>query len=100
MKIRKSFLATVVLLSALGPNLASAGQAVIVVSKDELSAGSYCHMKYPAIRESTLATAHPILKGADSGDIVDFYGPCDHDPLGKDEIQSQKLQLQHRRGRE
>ena len=100
MKIRKNILATVVLLGALGPNLASAGEAAIVVSQDEFSAGSYCHMKYPAIRESTLSTGQPILKGADSGDIVDFYGPCNHDPLGKDEIQTQKLQLQHRRGRE
>ena len=100
MKIRENILATVVLLGSVGPNLASAGEAVTLVSKDEFSAGSYCHMKYPAIRESTLGTAHPILKQADSGDIIDFYGPCNHDPLGKDEIQAQKLQLQHRRGRE
>lgn len=29
---------------------------------------------------------HPVLKDADSGDIIDFDGPCDLDPLGKDEI--------------
>jgi hypothetical protein len=41
-----------------------------------------------------------MLKEAGSGDIIDFYGSCDHDPLGIDEVQSQKLHLQHRRTRE
>ena len=59
-----------------------------------------CRLKFPAIREQTLGTAHPVLKETDSGDIIDFYGPCSHDPLGKDEIQSQVLQVQHRRGRD
>jgi hypothetical protein len=100
MKVRKTILATVFLLGAIGPNVASAGDGEIVVSRDTFTAGSYCHIKYPAIRESTLGTAHPTLKEASSGDLIDFYGACDHDPLGKDEIQAQKLQLQHRRGRE
>jgi hypothetical protein len=41
-----------------------------------------------------LASSQPVLKDAD--DIVDFYGACNHDPLGKEEIQSQKLEMQHR----
>ena len=32
-----------------------------------------------------------MLKEAGPGDIIDFYGPCDHAPLGIDEVQSQKL---------
>jgi|SRR5919198_6721511 hypothetical protein len=59
--------------------------------------GNYCHMKFPAIREETLGSDHPIAKDADSGDNIDFYGPCDHDPQGKDEIQAQLIQTQHRR---
>jgi hypothetical protein len=35
-----------------------------------------------------------VLKEVD--DIVDFYGRCNHDPLGKDEIQRQKIEAQHR----
>lgn len=100
MKITKTTLATIFLLGAMGPHIASAGGAAIVVSKDAFTAGSYCHMKYPAIREQTLGTAHPVLKEAESGDIIDFYGPCNHDPLGKDEVQAQRLQLQHRRSRD
>jgi hypothetical protein len=58
-----------------------------------LEDGSYCHLKFPAIRQSTLYTAHPELKSASSGDMVDYYGPCNHDPLGADEIQSQRDEL-------
>lgn len=40
-------------------------------------------------------TDKPQLKPATTGDIIDYYGPCDYDPLGKDEIESQiKLQEQ------
>ena len=65
-----------------------------VISKEVSSEGSYCHMKFETIHEETLASSQPVLKDVD--DIVDFYGPCDHDPLGKEEIQAQKIQAQHR----
>lgn len=57
-------------------------------------ASNYCHLKFPAIRPSTIGTGHPQLKSPESGDIVDFYGPCNHDPLGKDEMLSQEQQRQ------
>jgi hypothetical protein len=47
-------------------------------------------MKFPAMREETLSWNTPVLKDAGSGDLIDFYGPCDHDPTGKEEIESQK----------
>jgi hypothetical protein len=100
MKIKKTILSAVFVLGAMGPSVASADAAASVASKDAFTGSSYCHMKFPAIREQTLGTAHPVLKETDSGDIIDFYGPCSHDPLGKDEIQSQVLQVQHRRGRD
>jgi hypothetical protein len=65
-----------------------------VISQDVLTDGSYCHTKFESIREESLASSRPVLK--DSDDFVDFYGPCNHDPLGKDEIQAQKIELQHR----
>ena len=100
MKLRTSILSAVLWLAVMGPHVASAGDAAMILSKDALLTGSYCHMKFPAIREQTLAAAHPLLKEPGSGDIIDFYGSCDHDPLGIDEVQSQKLHLQHRRTRE
>jgi len=59
-------------------------------------AGTYCHLKFPAIDPKTLSSATPTLLSADSGDMVDFYGPCDHDPLGYDEVCRQRMQKEAR----
>ena len=56
---------------------------------------SYCHMKFPPISEDSLFSGNPVLNES-AGNSIDFYGSCDHDPLGLDEIRSQR-QL-HRRG--
>ena len=89
----KSLMSVVFLTGALGLSVASAG-AEAVISKDVLANDSYCHTKFESIREDTLASSQPVLK--DTDDIVDFYGGCNHDPLGKEEIQSQKIEMQHR----
>src|SRR5262244_1716262 len=93
----KSLISLVFLTGALGLSTVSAG-AENVISKDVLTDGSYCHTKFESIREETLASSQPVLK--DTDDIVDFYGPCNHDPVGKEEIQSQKIEKQHRFERE
>ena len=64
-------------------------QSSSILSKTALGEGNYCHLRFPAIRPSTLGTDQPQLKSANTGDIVDFYGPCDYDPLGKDAVLSQ-----------
>ena len=45
--------------------------------QEELTPGSYCHLKFPAIREETLSSDHPVLLDPSDGDIIDYYGPCD-----------------------
>ncbi len=55
---------------------------------------TYCHLKFPAIDRQTLSSSTPKLQPADTGDIVDFYGPCDHDPLGWDEVCKQRVEQQ------
>ena len=47
--------------------------------------------EFPAIREETLSWDRPVLKDPSDGDIIDFYGPCNYDPLGKEALQTQKL---------
>ena len=93
MKSIKSLIFVGFLTGALGLSALAVG-AENILSKDALADGSYCHMKFESIRENTLASSQPVLK--DTDDIIDFYGPCNHDPLGKEEIQSQKLEMQHR----
>jgi len=59
--------------------------------------GTYCHLQFPAIDPQTLGGT-PSLQAADTGDIIDFYGPCDHDPLGAGEVANQQMQQESNRG--
>lgn len=68
-----------------------------VLFKARLGETNYCHMKFPAIREDTLSWDRPVLQDPSSGDIIDFYGSCDHDPLGKAEVAKQKEALSEER---
>ena len=56
------------------------------------NAGTYCHLRFPAMKAETLASAKPQLQDPKGGDIVDYYGPCDHDPIGYEEICRQRVQ--------
>lgn len=53
-------------------------------------AGTYCHLKFPAMVPGTLNSTKPQLQDAKTGEIVDFYGPCTYDPVGYDEVCKQK----------
>ena len=59
------------------------------ISKVSTDSVSYCHMKFPPISDETLFSDHPVLNEA-AGNAIDFYGSCDHDPLGQDEVQAQR----------
>ncbi|HEY6197272.1 MAG TPA: hypothetical protein VI231_01575 [Candidatus Binatia bacterium] len=96
MLLRKSILSALCLTGVIGLGAASAG-AQGIISKEALNDGGYCHMKFESIWESTLGQQLPVLNDSGSADIVDFYGPCDHDPLGKDEIRAQELDDRRRR---
>jgi hypothetical protein len=69
-----------------GVPLAHGEDAIVKVPADTTS---YCHMKFPPIREDTLYSSNPVLNES-SGATIDFYGSCDHDPLGADEVQTQR----------
>jgi hypothetical protein len=93
MKSMRLVLSMMTLTGALGLSAVST-RAETVIFKDVLTQGSYCHTKFESIREDTLASSQPVLKDVD--DLVDFYGACDHNPLGKEEIEAQKIEEQHR----
>jgi hypothetical protein len=95
MKIATSFLAAMLFTGVLG-TLNNAIAADEDTEKVPLSADSYCHEKFPAIRGRTLGTDDPTLKDADTGDVIDFYGPCNESPTGKDQQWEQQLEQQHR----
>ena len=74
------------------PAPAGAAQHSVFLVKVEVSPG-YCHMQFPAMEEDSLGV-RPVLKDASTTDIIDFYGPCDYDPLGRDEVNDQRLDKQ------
>jgi len=91
MKIATSFLAALLFTGTLGAfNNAMAEDGIL--SKNQLTGTSYCHEKFPAIRQSTLGNEDPSLKDSSTGDVIAFYGPCDENPLGQDQIQTQTHQ--------
>ena len=63
-----------------------------LVVKEAANAGVYCHMQFPAMRSDTLSWDRPVLDET-TGNVVDFYGSCDHDPTGADEIRAQNRLL-------
>jgi hypothetical protein len=95
MKIATSFLAALLLAGSVGASNTFAA-ADGVISNATLTPGSYCHLKFPAIVGDTLSSNRPVLDAASNGDIIDFYGPCNENPRGMDQIQAQRLEAQHR----
>ena len=93
MKTTKSLLAAVIFLTSVTASV-KAFAADGVIEKDPFVAGSYCHQKFQAMTSQSLATDEPALKN--SADVVDFYGDCNETPVGQDQVQEQKLELQHR----
>jgi hypothetical protein len=85
------------LVASLRLNIAQLWGAEGVMSRVSMPESKYCHLRFPAIREETLSWARPVLKDPSDGDIVDFYGPCDYDPLGKEQVARQKAQLRRDR---
>lgn len=70
-----------------------------IIYKAEVASGNYCHLKFPAIRPETLFWDRPVLRDPSEGDIIDFHGPCDYDPLGKAEIERQRAEDRRERDR-
>jgi hypothetical protein len=65
-----------------------------IISKVPEGSGSSCYLQFPAIKESTLYWPRPVLKDPASGDIISYYGDCNHDPLSPQEIRRQRIQYQ------
>ena len=66
-----------------------------IITKVPDGSGSSCYLMFPAIKEYTLYWPRQVVKDPASGDIISYYGDCNHDPLGPQEIQRQRIQYQH-----
>ena len=91
MKKSLSLLSNLLLTSALFC-VAPSVEAEEMISSVPTDITEYCHLKFPAMREDSLSWERPVLDSV-SGNIIDFYGPCDYDPTGADEIRAQRRVL-------
>ena len=99
MKKIKGVVSIVLLVGNFGLSDAPSWAAQGIIYKAEAASGNYCHLRFPAIRRDTLSWDRPVLRDPSDGDIIDFYGPCDYDPLGKEEILRQRAEERRERGR-
>jgi hypothetical protein len=88
MKKINSQMATLVLSSMLLWGAAPLAAQELVL-KESADMGAYCHMKFPPMRPDTLSWEQPVLD-ENVGSVIDFYGPCDHDPTGAEEVNIQR----------
>ena len=96
-KLRSMLFAAAMLILAV--SFLEAAEQQRIISKVPDPSGASCYLRFPAIREETLYWPQPVLKDPTSGDIISFYGPCDHDPLGRLEIIRQRDEYQRRQRR-
>ena len=89
-------IATLITMTVLAGTLAGRAIAADEVLVKEEAGENYCHMKFPAMDENTLAENQPQLKPSWTGDVIDFYGPCDESPTGKDQVIAQRRDAQYR----
>ena len=83
----------------LNPSFLSAAEQQGIISKVSDASSTSCYLRFPAIQEETLYWPRPVLKDPSSGDIISFYGSCDHDPLGRFEILRQRDDYQRKQYR-
>ena len=88
MKKSVSLLCNLLLSSTLfwGVPSVEAEELISIVPADTTT---YCHLKFPTMHQNSLSWEQPVLDSA-AGNMVDFYGPCDYDPVGADEIRVQR----------
>jgi hypothetical protein len=88
MKIATSFLAGLFLIGSVGASATAMAAEDGVLLKE--GSGISCHMKFRAMEPRTLGD-NPRLKSSTSGDVIDFYGPCDESPTGQTQVRQQKI---------
>lgn len=65
-----------------------------VVHAHQLGKTGYCHLKFTPIDRATIGTGQVKFLNPMYKLFVDFYGPCDYDPMGQVEIERQKYLMQ------
>ena len=60
-------------------------------SKDGFVPESYCPTPISASTPESLLGEQPVLKRPNSGELIDYYGPCGGTPVGQYQPDTQRL---------
>lgn len=82
--------ATIISMVVLAGSLAGSAIAADGVLLKQQTDNNYCYMKFPAIKRRTLSTDQPTLKSTQTGDVIDYNGPCNESATGADQVLQQK----------
>ena len=85
MKVINTLVGIALLGATLGLSTTPAGAVEGILLKVEIFPG-YCHLQFRSMEENSYH--NPTINP--DGEIIDFYGPCNHDPLGPQEVQDQR----------
>jgi len=93
MKTAKFFFAALVLSGNVVATYtpASAKEIPGLISKDGVVPESYCPMQIRASTPESLLGEQPVLKRPNSGELIDYYGPCGETPVRQDQPDTQRL---------
>jgi len=93
MKTAKFFFAVLVLSGNIVATYtpASAKEIPGLVSKDRSVPPSYCPMQISASTPESLLGEQPVRNRPNSGELIDYYGPCGEITLGQDQPDTQRL---------
>jgi hypothetical protein len=67
-----------------------------VIYGGRIPGANICHLMFPTISMETLFTNQPTLNRPTKGSLIDYYGRCDYDPLGPEEVRNQREDFNRR----
>jgi hypothetical protein len=93
MKTSKLFLAVLVLSGNVVATYTLAGANNIpgLVTKDGVVSESHCRMQTKTSTPESFLGMPPLLNVPNSGELIDYYGPCDETPIGQSDLDTQRL---------
>ena len=93
MKTAKFFFAVLVLSANVVVTYtpASAREIPGLISKDGFAPESYCPVPISASTPESFLGEQPVLRHPNSGEVIDYYGPCDEIPVGQDQPATERL---------
>ena len=70
---------------------ANANEIPGLLVKEEFVPDGFCRIEILALTTQGLAGQQLTSKRRNSGEVIDYYGPCSETPVGQDQADSQRM---------